>query len=39
MRQRQQPSIKKVIIARPRTSQQSDAGLLTVSTLTIHFAK
>jgi hypothetical protein len=25
----QQPSIKKVTIARPRTSQQSDVGLLT----------
>jgi hypothetical protein len=28
-KKRQQPSIKKVIIARPRTSQQSDVGLLT----------
>jgi hypothetical protein len=28
-KKRQQPSIKKVTIARPRTSQQSDTGLLT----------
>jgi hypothetical protein len=28
-KKRQQPSIKKVTIAHPRTSQQSDAGLLT----------
>jgi hypothetical protein len=27
--QHQQPNIKKVIVARSRTSQQSDAGLLT----------
>jgi hypothetical protein len=28
-KKRQRPSINKVTIARPRTSQQSDAGLLT----------
>jgi hypothetical protein len=28
-KKRQQPSIKKVTIARPRTSQQCDAGSLT----------